>query len=129
MESISSNLKNQKGYGIGLKTVGIWAALQLYSPPPLPISLLLLFKKQDNNNNNNKKTTENSLAVQSLGLGSSTDGTWVQSLVKELRSHKKSLSTVLQKERQQAEMESLMLSPTPPRQNLITVSALPEIQP
>ena len=132
MESISSNLKNQKGYGIGLKTVGIWAALQLYSPPPLPISLLLLFKKQDNNNNkkkNQNKTTENSLAVQSLGLGSSTDGTWVQSLVKELRSHKKSLSTVLQKERQQAEMESLMLSPTPPRQNLITVSALPEIQP
>ena len=47
MESISSNLKNQKeGYRIGLKTVGIWAGLQLYSPHP--ISVLLLFKKQDN---------------------------------------------------------------------------------
>lgn len=55
MESISSNLKNQKGYRIGLKTVGIWAALQLYSPPPLPFSVLLLFKNKTTTTTNKKK--------------------------------------------------------------------------
>lgn len=46
MERLSGNLKNRKeGYGIGLPTVGIRAALQLYFfPPNLCITVV---KKQD----------------------------------------------------------------------------------
>lgn len=47
MEKISGNLENQrKGYGIGLKTVGIGAALQLHISPPPPIFVLLLLKTE-----------------------------------------------------------------------------------
>lgn len=44
MEKISGNSENQKeGYEVGLKTVGIRAAVQLHIPPP-PIFVLLLLK-------------------------------------------------------------------------------------